>query len=403
MPYKSIDELPDSVKGSTSKHEQEIFLAAFNSAWEGTCKERDDKEECAFKIAWSAVKKNKEAEPSVTPMRMLNVLMDDQSQFVDIDGGLLVKDVVLLASGVWTDSNVRTPLFYPPKTLQKDAGNWKVKSLWVRHAGKSPRSVTDKVGSVKSTRYDGAREAIMGDLWLHKRTQTSKDAAEMVRSGFINAVSVEHGGEESYNATAHRMEAKSIEFYGLALVDQGACEVCTIRHDESGKEVVMSTSGTNLSTSGSTNMWIDPINTFTTPTPTITITTDGTGTQNVPINGSEKDMDESTKKVLDDLSVRIKALEEALPKLPKELEAKPPEPIKEAEKPKEEPKPDPMAGKVAELEKALATANEKIKALENEPKLMGKIEKDESQERDNERLAKAKKLPRITGSEIIIE
>lgn len=51
MPYQKIDELPDSVKEHLPKHAQEIFLAAFNSA----CEEYD-KEETAFKVAWSAVK-----------------------------------------------------------------------------------------------------------------------------------------------------------------------------------------------------------------------------------------------------------------------------------------------------------------------------------------------------------
>jgi cation transport regulator len=51
MPYKTLDDLPESVKGHLPKHAQEIFLAAFNNATE-----EYNEEETAFKVAWSAVK-----------------------------------------------------------------------------------------------------------------------------------------------------------------------------------------------------------------------------------------------------------------------------------------------------------------------------------------------------------
>lgn len=37
-------------------HGKDIFVAAFNNAYAGTCKERDDRDACASKIAWSAIK-----------------------------------------------------------------------------------------------------------------------------------------------------------------------------------------------------------------------------------------------------------------------------------------------------------------------------------------------------------
>lgn len=55
MPYKQTDELPDSVKNHLPKHAQEIFLAAFNNA-----NEEYKEEETAFKVAWSAVKRDYE-------------------------------------------------------------------------------------------------------------------------------------------------------------------------------------------------------------------------------------------------------------------------------------------------------------------------------------------------------
>ena len=61
MPYQKTSELPDSVRANVPKHAQEIYLAAFNSAWE-QYKDPDDRrgddsrEEVAHKVAWAAVK-----------------------------------------------------------------------------------------------------------------------------------------------------------------------------------------------------------------------------------------------------------------------------------------------------------------------------------------------------------
>jgi len=68
MPYKEITDLPQSVHDSLPKHAQEIYQAAFNSAWEeygpGQASERrskdDDPEEVAHRVAWAAVKKQYE-------------------------------------------------------------------------------------------------------------------------------------------------------------------------------------------------------------------------------------------------------------------------------------------------------------------------------------------------------
>ena len=51
MPYKEINDLPESVKEHLPKHAQEIFLAAFNNA-----EKEYEEEERAFRVAWSAVK-----------------------------------------------------------------------------------------------------------------------------------------------------------------------------------------------------------------------------------------------------------------------------------------------------------------------------------------------------------
>ena len=61
MPYDKITDLPESVKSNLPKGAQEIFLAAYNNAWEqykNPSKRKSDssREETAIKVAWSAVK-----------------------------------------------------------------------------------------------------------------------------------------------------------------------------------------------------------------------------------------------------------------------------------------------------------------------------------------------------------
>lgn len=56
MPYKTINELPDSVRDNVPRHAQEIYQAAWNSAWE----QYDHDEERAHRVAWAAVKNDYE-------------------------------------------------------------------------------------------------------------------------------------------------------------------------------------------------------------------------------------------------------------------------------------------------------------------------------------------------------
>ncbi|MGE5271585.1 MAG: ChaB family protein [Thiohalocapsa sp.] len=52
MPYATIEDLPSQTR-RLPPHAKEIFLAAFNSAWD----EYGGDEETAFRVAWAAVKK----------------------------------------------------------------------------------------------------------------------------------------------------------------------------------------------------------------------------------------------------------------------------------------------------------------------------------------------------------
>lgn len=62
MPYSTIDELPANVKNHLPRHALEIYLRAFNNAWnEYSSPEKrrnnDSQEAVAHRVAWTAVKK----------------------------------------------------------------------------------------------------------------------------------------------------------------------------------------------------------------------------------------------------------------------------------------------------------------------------------------------------------
>lgn len=61
MPYKTTQELPESVREHLPEHAREIYRAAFNSAWDeykdpAGRRGGASREEAAHKVAWAAVK-----------------------------------------------------------------------------------------------------------------------------------------------------------------------------------------------------------------------------------------------------------------------------------------------------------------------------------------------------------
>jgi cation transport regulator len=68
MPYGNIDELPPGIRKILPPHARQIFLAAYNNAWEeyqdpGKRRGSAGVEEVARKVAWTAVKKEFEKDP----------------------------------------------------------------------------------------------------------------------------------------------------------------------------------------------------------------------------------------------------------------------------------------------------------------------------------------------------
>lgn len=56
MPYENLSDLPESVREHLPKHAQEIYRAAYNSAWD----QYNHEEERAHRVAWAAVKNSYE-------------------------------------------------------------------------------------------------------------------------------------------------------------------------------------------------------------------------------------------------------------------------------------------------------------------------------------------------------
>lgn len=234
MPYKEISELPESVRNALPEEAQTLFLKVVNSALE----QYKGDEAVAFSTAWSAVKKqySKQGDKWVrqqsegTLFRELR-LNFSSGKFQEVDGGLLIKDVKLLANGTWTDSNLRTPIYYPLETLRNFASNWFDNSIWSRHFGNgnTPREITDKIGEFQNQHFD--TDAVVGNIFLHGKTQKSRDTIELVKAKQANFVSVEHGGKERYNPTERRFESEDLIFGGGTIVSKGACKVCTIQNE----------------------------------------------------------------------------------------------------------------------------------------------------------------------------
>jgi len=332
MPYEKNEDLPEAVREKYTDHEQDIFRAAFNSAWSGTCEGKEDKEECAFKIAHSAVENaQKDERKEQTKLewekpRYFNLDLCNR-KFEDRGTDVIIKDVIALAEGVWTDSNIRTPCRYSTDVLREKV-TIKDNGLWSRHAGGVPRAANEKIGYFEDAGYSDEYRARMVNLILHKRSQLSRDISEMIDGEIINMVSAEVGGDEWYNPKTKENEALTVDFYGLVTVDRGACELCLIRHKSKPDH----------------DLADDP-----------------------PQGEENTEMDEDTKKAIADLQARMSHLE----KIHQEDEEKDPEDKKDEPPEKKEESAPTGKEKVGELSeemnKQLKTLETRILALEKEP------------------------------------
>lgn len=166
--------------------------------------------------------------------RYLAVELSPGSDIRQMDGGLLVPDVVLLAPGTWTDSTQKQPCRYTQETLERYSQNWQDFSYWSRHAGGVPRDITDRIADIRNVRY---QNGVTADLFFHGATTKSKDAIALVEAAAAGKIpwpysSVEMTTRDKWVLSEKLFEAQEIVFSGAAMVNQGACRVCKIRNAE---------------------------------------------------------------------------------------------------------------------------------------------------------------------------
>ena len=166
--------------------------------------------------------------------RFLAIELTPASDIQDMDGGLLVPGVKLLAPGTWTDSTQKTPCRYTSDVLQRYAANWTDMSYWSRHSGGTPRDITDRIADIRNVRY---QDGVIADLFFHGATTKSQDSISLLKAASAGKVpwpysSVEMMTRDKWIISEKLYEAQEVLFDGAAMVNQGACRVCKIRNNE---------------------------------------------------------------------------------------------------------------------------------------------------------------------------
>ena len=154
----------------------------------------------------------------------------------DSPEGYMIQDVPVLVSGVWTDSSVQSPLHYPPETLKEFAKNWVSTTIWDKH---HTNDLEDIIGEVKNPRYDDNKGAVVADLLFYVATEKQQNTVLMIKDKQVDGVSVEHTGREDF--IDGMLILKTLEFHGLALVDNPACGTCRLneKNKDNNKEEIV--------------------------------------------------------------------------------------------------------------------------------------------------------------------
>jgi len=171
--------------------------------------------------------------------RFLAIELAPSADIQEIDGGLLVPGVKLLAPGTWTDSTQKTPCRYTPAILERYHANWTDMSYWSRHSGGTPRDITDRIADIKNIRY---HDGVIADLFFHGATTKSQDSISLLKAAAAGKVpwpysSVEMMTRDRWIVSEKLFEAQEVLFDGAAMVNQGACRTCKIRNNEEGKPI----------------------------------------------------------------------------------------------------------------------------------------------------------------------
>lgn len=168
---------------------------------------------------------------------MNSCVLETQNYIEQDDGSLMVRGVPVLAVGRWTSMEGIQIDVTDDILMRCSADPWPTNGIWTRHAGGTPRSATDKVGSVRDPHFDAERHAIVADLVLHRKTEESRNVADIIRipdeDGGIKSVSA-----EMQIACGPDGGLTDIIFTGLAFCDQGACKTCKLPNFEKQEEKV---------------------------------------------------------------------------------------------------------------------------------------------------------------------
>jgi len=136
----------------------------------------------------------------------------------DVDGGLLVAGVPIIAEGTWNGIN------YTPEELSKSVHSWRDNTLWNRHYSGEERNERNIIGYIQNKRFEDG--AILGDIFISDNSIEGTDMISLVKSNKVNGISVEHLSVDKM--VDGRMVATEISFLGAAIVPNPACEPCQL-------------------------------------------------------------------------------------------------------------------------------------------------------------------------------
>lgn len=107
-------------------------MTAYNSAWEGTCREREDREACCNMIAWAAVKKNyekpegstrwheKAAQMEITSGMITLAVISNMSEFINAE----THDAILQGLERWISHPSLGQIYLSLDAFQKTLEDW---------------------------------------------------------------------------------------------------------------------------------------------------------------------------------------------------------------------------------------------------------------------------------------
>lgn len=248
MPYATNADLPARIKKMfKSGAAQSIFRGAFNSVFQQTGDESK-----AFAIATAQAKKHmrKKAKmgigirsflveveklkitgnpgKSTSSQQMaapvnhftekLPVRLSADNLKSSLGNGDLLIEGIALQEGTYQGVASPFPVFYSADVLSKVATKLVGKPLRLDHKD----GVGDIVGKVVKAAYDHVRRAI-----VFAATVFDDKTKRLLKEDLVNSVSV--GMQVDSMQGAAGMEAHSIDFEELSLVDKGACPTCKIK------------------------------------------------------------------------------------------------------------------------------------------------------------------------------